>query len=117
ARERRGLPGAPGRARHPRRLLAAQTPHAERTSRRAQTGPAHRAGPQPRKGHHLMTATLTRMDQRTAPDSDTAGAPGVFAGSRRLTDRPHEQVVHVADAETGLRAIIAIHSTTLGPAL
>src|SRR5699024_12439731 len=34
-----------------------------------------------------------------------------------LTDRPHEQVVHCADAETGLRAIVAIHSTALGPAL
>jgi leucine dehydrogenase len=29
----------------------------------------------------------------------------------------HEQVVHVADAATGLRGIIAIHSTTLGPAI
>ncbi|WP_275266151.1 Glu/Leu/Phe/Val family dehydrogenase [Nocardioides caldifontis] len=29
----------------------------------------------------------------------------------------HEQVVHCADEETGLRAIIAIHSTRLGPAL
>ncbi|GAA4804131.1 Glu/Leu/Phe/Val dehydrogenase dimerization domain-containing protein [Tomitella cavernea] len=64
-----------------------------------------------------MTATLTRMDQRTSTEPDTDGSPGVFAGSARLTDRPHEQVVHMADAETGLRAIIAIHSTTLGPAL
>src|SRR5262245_21156196 len=29
----------------------------------------------------------------------------------------HEQVVHVADAATGLRGIIAVHSTTLGPAI
>lgn len=29
----------------------------------------------------------------------------------------HEQVVHCHNAETGLRAIIAIHDTTLGPAL
>src|SRR6266702_1002589 len=29
----------------------------------------------------------------------------------------HEQVVHVADAVSGLRAIIAIHSTDLGPAI
>lgn len=29
----------------------------------------------------------------------------------------HEQVVHCVDAATGLRAIIAIHSTALGPAL
>src|SRR5437879_6955377 len=29
----------------------------------------------------------------------------------------HEQVVYVADAVSGLRAIIAIHSTDLGPAI
>ncbi|WYY09549.1 Glu/Leu/Phe/Val dehydrogenase dimerization domain-containing protein [Gordonia hydrophobica] len=32
-------------------------------------------------------------------------------------DPPHEQVVFCRDADTGLRAIIAIHNTTLGPAL
>ena len=37
---------------------------------------------------------------------------GVFASSRG-----HEQVVHLADEATGLRAIVAIHSTALGPAL
>ncbi len=39
-------------------------------------------------------------------------SPGVFAA---LHD--HEQVVHCSDEATGLRAIIAIHSTALGPAL
>ena len=29
----------------------------------------------------------------------------------------HEQIVFAADAETGLRAIIAIHDTSRGPAL
>ena len=29
----------------------------------------------------------------------------------------HEQVVFCYDAETGLKAVIAIHDTTLGPAL
>ncbi|MEZ7236952.1 Glu/Leu/Phe/Val dehydrogenase dimerization domain-containing protein [Rhodococcus sp. GXMU-t2271] len=42
---------------------------------------------------------------------------GVFDRSRRLSDRPHEQVVFCQDAATGLRAIVAIHSTALGPAL
>lgn len=79
-----------------------------------------------------MTVTLTRMDASTdstaadpagpAGSAEAAPAPhsdalGVFAGSAALTDRPHEQVVHCADAETGLRAIVAIHSTALGPAL
>ncbi len=39
-------------------------------------------------------------------------APGVF---ERLAG--HEQVVHCHDEASGLRAIIAIHSTALGPAL
>lgn len=35
----------------------------------------------------------------------------------RLDKRDHEQVVFCSDKSTGLRAIIAIHDTTLGPAL
>ena len=34
-----------------------------------------------------------------------------------MTRSGHEQVVFVADAATGLRAVIAVHSTALGPAL
>lgn len=34
-----------------------------------------------------------------------------------MADRGHEQVVFVSDAATGLRAIIAVHSTALGPSL
>jgi leucine dehydrogenase len=39
---------------------------------------------------------------------------GVFSS---MTERNHEQVVHFYDPSSGLRAIIAIHDTTLGPAL
>lgn len=35
----------------------------------------------------------------------------------KMTQMGHEQVVFCQDAETGLKAIIAIHDTTLGPAL
>jgi glutamate dehydrogenase/leucine dehydrogenase len=35
----------------------------------------------------------------------------------RMSASGHEQVVHAADAASGLRAIIAVHSTALGPAL
>ena len=35
----------------------------------------------------------------------------------RMTGDGHEQVVFVADATVGLRAIIAVHSTALGPSL
>jgi valine dehydrogenase (NAD+) len=34
-----------------------------------------------------------------------------------ILDSGHEQVVFCSDPESGLRAIIAIHSTALGPAL
>ncbi|NND64808.1 MAG: leucine dehydrogenase, partial [Gammaproteobacteria bacterium] len=34
-----------------------------------------------------------------------------------MTNRGHEQVVFFQFADTGLKAIIAIHNTTLGPAL
>lgn len=42
---------------------------------------------------------------------------GVFGRSRELSARSHEQVVFCNDDESGLKAIIAIHSTALGPAL
>ena len=34
-----------------------------------------------------------------------------------MIDRGHEQVVYFNDPKVGLKAIIAIHDTTLGPAL
>ena len=34
-----------------------------------------------------------------------------------MSSRGHEQVVFCNDKDTGLKAIIAIHNTTLGPAL
>jgi len=34
-----------------------------------------------------------------------------------MAEHDHEEVVHIHDAASGLRAIIAIHSTALGPAL
>ena len=43
-----------------------------------------------------------------------ATANSVFA---QVTDMKHEQVVFCYDHETGLKAIIAIHNTNLGPAL
>lgn len=42
---------------------------------------------------------------------------GVFGRSHELSARRHEQVVFCEDDRSGLKAIIAIHSTTLGPAL
>ncbi|MEV4204517.1 Glu/Leu/Phe/Val dehydrogenase dimerization domain-containing protein [Nocardia salmonicida] len=42
---------------------------------------------------------------------------GVFGRSHELSARAHEQVVFCEDDRSGLKAIIAIHSTALGPAL
>ncbi len=42
---------------------------------------------------------------------------GVFGRSHELSARSHEQVIFCEDAESGLKAIVAIHSTKLGPAL
>ncbi|MDX1877968.1 Glu/Leu/Phe/Val dehydrogenase dimerization domain-containing protein [Mycobacterium sp. SMC-18] len=50
-------------------------------------------------------------------NSPVSTPAGVFGRSHKLSSRSHEQVVFCEDAESGLKAIIAIHSTALGPAL
>lgn len=57
------------------------------------------------------------MSTPTALRPTDSTVRGVFERSHVLSDRPHEQIVHCEDPDTGLRAIIAIHSTVLGPAL
>jgi valine dehydrogenase (NAD+) len=47
----------------------------------------------------------------------TADPPDDHGTDESLRDRGHEQVVYCQDQATGLRAIIAIYSTALGPAL
>lgn len=54
------------------------------------------------------------LDSRTAIIDPSEG---VFERADFADDSPHEQVVFCQDHATGLKAIIAIHSTTLGPAL
>ncbi len=49
--------------------------------------------------------------------SSTPGVPAISATDLLEHDLEHEQVVFASDPATGLRAIIAIHSTTLGPSL
>lgn len=53
------------------------------------------------------------MDDLKVYDRETA--EGIVFGSAAFRD--HEQVVFCSDPETGLRAIIGIHNTVLGPAL
>ncbi|MFN1835080.1 Glu/Leu/Phe/Val family dehydrogenase [Balneola sp. MJW-20] len=58
-----------------------------------------------------MTEALTLDKQKTK--KGTADFP-IFDA---LASREHEQIVICSDPENGLKAIIAIHDTTLGPAL
>ncbi len=50
--------------------------------------------------------------EKTSPEA--THHPEIF---EQITERDHEQVVFCSDKASGLRAIIAIHNTTLGPAL
>ncbi|OZC48477.1 valine dehydrogenase [Rhodococcus sp. RS1C4] len=56
---------------------------------------------------------MTLSTQSVAGVADTT----VFDRTDALEGLPHEQVVFCEDHATGLQSIIAIHSTTLGPAL
>lgn len=56
------------------------------------------------------------MTLSTEPTSDPADT-AVFDRPDSAEGSPHEQVIFCEDPDTGLQAIIAIHSTALGPAL
>jgi valine dehydrogenase (NAD+) len=60
-----------------------------------------------------VTNVFVSSTQDTAP-GDPPGAP---APTLTLSHAGHEQIVFCQDVQTGLRAIIAIYSTALGPAL
>jgi valine dehydrogenase (NAD+) len=53
----------------------------------------------------------------TSPNPAAAGHPGPAASPQSASPTGHEQVVFCQDSQTGLRAIIAIYSTALGPGL
>ena len=61
------------------------------------------------------------MSASASPATSSVAAPGlhglVFDRADELGAEPHEQVVFCQDRASGLKAIIAIHDTTLGPAL
>src|SRR5215469_262943 len=84
------------------------------------------AGTQPRAAHPpapgIPDDPAAGTQPRAAPLSAPANSGGPTAGPQPRGARPpapsgHEQVVFCHDAPTGLRAIIAIYSTALGPAL
>ncbi|MCJ0906533.1 Glu/Leu/Phe/Val dehydrogenase [Rhodococcus sp. ARC_M6] len=62
-----------------------------------------------------MTLTAEPVNSVAAHNSDDSA--GVFDRADYLRNYPHEQVSFFQDPESGLKAIVAIHSTTLGPAL
>jgi leucine dehydrogenase len=60
---------------------------------------------------HSMTNGKTSQESILP---EVANTPEIFS---LLASKDHEQVVFCSDKRSGLRAIIAIHNTTLGPAL
>jgi len=53
----------------------------------------------------------------TVTASPTTSAPRRSTAASSLSVAGHEQVIHCSDPQSGLRAIIAIHNSALGPAL
>ena len=70
-----------------------------------------------------MTNVFAQFPQHDGPagDARVAGAPGhpgeAAAALSAASQSGHEQVVFCQDVQSGLRAIIAIYSTALGPSL
>ncbi|MCC3312999.1 Glu/Leu/Phe/Val family dehydrogenase [Nocardia africana] len=60
---------------------------------------------------------MTTAPTRAVPKPARVEHHSVFSHPDFIADSPHEQVIFCRDAASGLRAIIAIHSTALGPAL
>jgi valine dehydrogenase (NAD+) len=60
-------------------------------------------------------ATVTNVF--TMPHRENGGADGSHAGGQAPGPTDHEQIVFCQDHRSGLRAIIGIYSTALGPAL
>ncbi|WNI16285.1 Leu/Phe/Val dehydrogenase [Actinacidiphila sp. ITFR-21] len=64
----------------------------------------------------MGVTTVTDVRQTDRPDEDVV-AEGVIAKLFRSELGGHEQVVLCQDRASGLKAVIALHSTALGPAL
>ncbi|WP_280415018.1 Glu/Leu/Phe/Val dehydrogenase dimerization domain-containing protein [Nocardia carnea] len=60
---------------------------------------------------------MTTASEASEPEHARVADDSVFAHPEFTADPPHEQVIFCRDATSGLHAIIAVHSTALGPAL
>ena len=65
---------------------------------------------------HAWRAPVARPDPRTSHRTGDSNDRSRL-GDVEILSSDHEQVVFCRDAESGLKAIIAVHSTALGPAL
>jgi valine dehydrogenase (NAD+) len=64
-----------------------------------------------------VAGNQTAGNENPASQGADAGSETARPAGLALSEAPHEQVVFCHDAPTGLRAIIAIYSTALGPSL
>jgi leucine dehydrogenase len=99
--------------------------HAAEPTTRAVTSASAQDRPGPMEAFWPRGAAAPAHSVPTRDAGASVRGPGIPARSERpvvtVTDvmaaHGHEQVVFVADAPTGLRAVIAVHSTALGPSL
>lgn len=66
---------------------------------------------------YLGVTTVTDVTGDAVTTSDTSGASGVLHTLFHSEQGGHEQVVLCQDRASGLKAVIALHNTALGPAL
>lgn len=65
----------------------------------------------------LKQLSVTAPVSREHPDNRQSAVDGDVHIFRLLSEQGHESVLFGSDKETGLRTIISVHSTVLGPAL
>jgi hypothetical protein len=71
----------------------------------------------PRRIPFVRGQTVTDPDGVLEGLSGSGSGPGSGSGSEHEHEHEHEDIVVTRRASSGLRAIIAVHSTVLGPSL
>ena len=65
----------------------------------------------------MVNVTTKRKEMIDLNQKDAAVQPSAASVIEQMTSMDHEQVLFCQDKATGLKAIIAVHNTTLGPSL